>query len=45
VLDADGWVRLYLPAAQTARLISNFDPTHRLRGSNADCVADVRARQ
>jgi hypothetical protein len=44
VLDARGWVRLYLPRAQTVSLVSNFDPANRLRGPDADCVSDVQAK-
>ena len=43
LLDADGWVQLYLPRAQTVRLTSNFDPANRLRGTDADCVTNLEA--
>jgi hypothetical protein len=45
VLDADGWVRLYLPGAQTVHLISNFDAANRLHSADAECVADIRQNQ
>jgi hypothetical protein len=36
---------MYLPGAQTVRLISIFDPATRLRRTTTDCVADVGKSQ
>lgn len=41
VLDDGGWVRLYVPQAETAMLTSSFDPRVRVAGTDPDCVADV----
>ena len=43
VLDAGGWVRVYLPRPQTFRLTTDFDPATRLRGTDTDCPSDVPA--
>ena len=43
VTDSGGWVRIYLPRAETATLTSSFDPLSRVVGTDSDCVTDVGA--
>ena len=39
--DANGWVRVYVPQAETVTLTSSFDPRSRVSGTDADCRADL----
>lgn len=39
--DSEGWIRLFLPRAETVELSSRFDPAARLSGTDRDCVADL----
>jgi hypothetical protein len=41
VIDANGWVNVVLPRAETIRLSSQFDPRARLIAPDPDCTTDV----
>ena len=45
VLDKDGWVGLYLPAAETVAVTSSFTVASRLRSSDSDCIRDLESIQ
>jgi hypothetical protein len=44
VFNAGGWVRLYVPRAETSVLTSSFDPRLRVTSNDPDCIADLRAQ-